>query len=180
MSLSTECAGPLLNARPANGERKLSAWRKPKVWAVVRQFTTIGNWLPERDDGVPLTTTRMPGSEEYQIGCRRVTQLGNAIYVEELNGIDDVTHELNYALISYPGATNPFPYSLINFQGKVIHKDVSLGNSTFIQWSGTFETEPEGKETMVNELEAWLRAAIFSLARYLQTNGTGKGNRYQV
>ncbi|KAK9799771.1 hypothetical protein WJX73_004200 [Symbiochloris irregularis] len=145
------------------------------VWRTVRSFTTIAQWLPKRDDGVALRSSRLPGSEEFQIGVRRLMEIEGHGYVEEVRCLDDYAHELKYATISYPGATNPFPYSLVNFQGKILNKTVTIGNSTFMQWSGTFQTEPEGVQIMVTELEAWLKSAMYSLARFLQNNNVGTG-----
>lgn len=48
-----------------------------------------------------------------------------------------------YRLISHPGASNPFPYAFLNYHSVLCCKSITVGNMTFMEWSGAFDTVPE-------------------------------------
>lgn len=53
-----------------------------------------------------------------------------------LSGSHTSSPRRKYAIISYPGASNPFPHSLVNFHAIMRCRSVTVGNATFLEWTG--------------------------------------------
>lgn len=122
------------------------------VWGIVRSFANLGSWL-EPVNGASMRTELLRGHSDNQIGCVRVVSLSGHHFAEQLEALDDLEHVQKYRLISHPGASNPFPYAFLNYHSVLCCKSITVGNMTFMEWSGAFDTVPEGMEEMHNMIE---------------------------
>ncbi|KAK9789190.1 hypothetical protein WJX73_000553 [Symbiochloris irregularis] len=136
------------------------------VWEVIRIFGNVADWVAPVGHFTTMNSELMPGHLEGQIGCKRIVTFNGKSYVQELTALDDDKHLQRYKTVSYPGAMNPFPYSLMDYTSCLQLRDVTLSDHTFIDWESEFATDPQGTETMQKLVRSQMESGIACLCDY--------------
>ncbi len=135
------------------------------VWAVVRDFNGLPNWLP----GVAGSSIE-GGEPADRVGCVRLIAVeGGASCSERLIALDDSRYSMSYGFVQ-----NLFP-----IRGHLATLElipVTSGERTFVQWSAEFEDLPghEG-ETAPVMLNNVFVVGLAALAAKLQGAGAPAG-----
>ncbi len=105
-----------------------------KVWAVIRDFNGLPNWLPAFSD------SRIEGGlPSDAVGCVRNFNLKEGGNIRErLLALSDVEYSCTYTIIS-----SPLPVE--NYVATLSLKPITDGNRTFAEWKAEFDS-PQPKE----------------------------------
>lgn len=120
------------------------------VWALVRDFGSIGSWLPgvkscvlEGDD---------PGD---RVGAVRRLDMGDVGLIrEQLLALSDTEHEVTFSIIE-----SALP--LWNYRSTIRLFSVTDGDRTFIRWQGQFETSPDHADAMQTRMPVQIYQPAF-------------------
>jgi hypothetical protein len=104
-----------------------------KVWAAVRDFHDL-SWSANVVEKVEVIGDKSGD----QIGAQRVL---NDAFHETLLGLDDVEHTIRYSIDDGPSPVSKD--DIENYIGCVRLSSVTDSNSTFIEWSSSWEKKGE-------------------------------------
>eukprot|EP00884_Botryococcus_braunii_P004948 jgi/Botrbrau1/14454/Bobra.0014s0098.1 len=147
--------------------------RVEDAWAAVRDWARL-SWIPQVD-GRRVTASLVSGGAGTDIGCIRRVKIGEQQIHEKLVAIDDETRTMKWRLISYPDTSNPFTASFVNYVSTMRLESITVGCTTFIDWSGEFFTEHDHAQGMKDIFERWYQTAAKSLEHMLQNQGPSSG-----
>jgi carbon monoxide dehydrogenase subunit G len=107
------------------------------VWGLIRDFGTLGNWLP----GVKTCVIEGDDAGD-RVGAIRRLEMGDVGMIrEQLLALSDVDHTVMFSIIE-----SALPIS--NYRSAIILLPITDGDRTFIQWRGQFEAPLEHAASM--------------------------------
>ncbi|KAK9853601.1 hypothetical protein WJX84_000224 [Apatococcus fuscideae] len=108
-------------------------------WQVIRDWGSFA-WLPQLFGSRLNSALQSDGTADDCV-VRRTT-FGKACVYERLLVLDDLQHLMRWQIITGKAdSQNPFPASLVNYVTAIQLLPVSVGNQTYLAWSGDFLTE---------------------------------------
>ncbi|MQR99983.1 SRPBCC family protein [Gluconobacter aidae] len=109
----------------------------PAVWGLIRDFGSIGNWLP----GVKICV--IEGDEAGdRVGAIRRLEMGDVgVIREQLLALSDVDHAVTFSIIE-----SALP--IWNYRSTISLLPITDGDRTFIQWRGQFSAPVEHAASM--------------------------------
>src|SRR5207249_3664114 len=103
-----------------------------KVWAVIRRFDAVVDWLP-----FVKSSPIEDGGDPTRVGCIRVlTQTDGEVFREVLVALSDAERSYSYTFVS-----SPVPVR--NHQTTLRVLPVTDGNRSYVEWSSRFDIDPE-------------------------------------
>ncbi|GIX26170.1 MAG: hypothetical protein KatS3mg123_0051 [Burkholderiales bacterium] len=105
-----------------------------KVWATVRNFHDL-SWAPQ----VVTKAVAVGDRKGDQIGAKRIL---NDAFHETLLALDDLERSLAYSIDDGPGPVAKGAVS--NYVGRVRVLPITENDTTFIEWSSTYESADPG------------------------------------
>jgi polyketide cyclase/dehydrase/lipid transport protein len=108
-----------------------------RVWAVVRDFNGLPNWMPL------IADSRIEdGLAADRVGCIRSFNLkaGGTIR-EQLLSLSDYDYSCSYAILSSPMGVE-------NYMATLKLSPITDGGRTFAEWSAEFECPPEREKEL--------------------------------
>jgi hypothetical protein len=128
-----------------------------RVWAIVGDFHGVGEWI-----SVLQTCVARGDRASEQVGAiREFTVRSGATLQEQLVAYDSVDHCYSYEFVG----TIPYPVS--SFRGTAHLLPIVEDGTTFIEWFGEFEAEPDVLDDVRNQLEKLYAGFIADLRRHL-------------
>jgi len=113
-----------------------------RVWALLRNFGDLSYFLAA--EGVELLDSASPTT----VGAfRRITLAGGGTGVEQLLGLSDLRHRLEYRYIDDPDL--PFR----NYVAEVSLIEITLDNRTLVDWRACYDVDPDHAESISNFIE---------------------------
>lgn len=120
------------------------------VWPLVRDFGSIGKWLPgvqdcqiEGDD---------PGDRVGAIRCLEMGDVG--LIREQLLALSDTDHAVTFSIIE-----SALP--IWNYRSTIRLFPVTDGERTFIRWKGCFEADPDHAHAMQTRMPTLIYQPAF-------------------
>ena len=124
----------------------------PTVWAVVREFGKLDEWLP------PIVGCETDGEG---IGAVRTLTLGDgAVVVERLEAHDDAARTLTYSMVD----AGPMP--LVDYVSTIEVSANPDGTST-MSWTGSFGVSGADEEETVGAIEGLYQTGLDAVAEKL-------------
>ncbi|MCP1214418.1 SRPBCC family protein [Acetobacter okinawensis] len=109
----------------------------PAVWGLIRDFGTLGNWLP----GVKTCVIEGDDAGD-RVGAIRRLEMGDVgVIREQLLALSDVDHAMMFSIIE-----SALP--IRNYRSTISLLPITNGDHTFIQWRGQFEAPVEHAASM--------------------------------
>ena len=131
-----------------------------KVWAVIRRFDAVVDWLP-----FVKSSPIEDGGDPTRVGCVRVlTQTDGEVFREVLVGLSDAERSYSYTFVS-----SPVPVR--NHQTKLRVLPITDGNRSYVEWSSRFEIDPEYEAQLVDLMNRNFLAGLRNLAKKSSRNG---------
>lgn len=124
----------------------------PKVWALVREFGRLDEWLP------PVVGCATEGEG---IGALRTLTLGDgAVVVERLEAHDDDARTLTYSM------TDAGPMPLVDYVSTIAVSPNPDGTST-MSWTGSFSVADADEAVVVGSIEGLYQSGLDSVREKL-------------
>ena len=131
-----------------------------KVWAVIRRFDAVVDWLP-----FVKSSPIEDGGDPTRVGCVRVlTQTDGEVFREVLVGLSDAERSYSYTFVS-----SPVPVR--NHQTKLRVLPITDGNRSYVEWSSRFEIDPEYEAQLVDLMNRNFLAGLRNLAKKSSRDG---------
>ena len=126
-----------------------------KVWATIRPFDAVANWLP-----FVKSSPIEDGGDPTRVGCVRIlTQTDGEVFREVLVALSDAERFYSYTFVSSPVSDRNHQTTLRVLQC----------NRSYIEWSSRFDIDPEHEAQLVDLMNrnffAGLRALAEKMAR---------------
>ena len=132
-----------------------------KVWATIRPFDAVVNWLP-----FVKSSPIEDGGDPTRVGCVRVlTQTDGEIFREVLVALSDAERSYSYTFVS-----SPVPVR--NHQTTLRVLPITDGDRSYVEWSSRFEIDPEYETRLVDLMNQNFLAGLRNLAKKLSTDGS--------
>ncbi len=134
----------------------------PSVWRLVRDFGTLGRWLP----GVKSCEIEgnEPGDRVGAIRCVEMEDVG--LIREQLLALSDVDHAVTFSIVE-----SALP--IRNYRSTISLLAITASDGTFIQWRGQFEASPEHAASMEARIPTQIYQPAFDrLAEILASDAT--------
>ena len=121
-----------------------------KVWALIRRFDAVVDWLP-----FVKSSPIEDGGDPTGVGCVRVlTQTDGEVFREVLVALSDAERSYSYTFVS-----SPVPVR--NHQTTLRVLPITDGDRSYVEWSSRFEIDPQHEAQLVDLMNqnflAWLR-----------------------
>ena len=130
-----------------------------KVWATIRQFDAVADWLP-----FVKSSPIEDGGDATRVGCIRVlTQTDGEVFREVLVALSDAER-----FYSYTFASSPVPVRNHRTTLKVL--PITDGHRSYVAWSSRFEVDPEHEAQLVDLMNQNFLAGIRNLAGIIGSN----------
>ena len=124
-----------------------------KVWAVIRRFDAVVDWLP-----FVKSSPIEDGGDPTRVGCIRIiTQTDGAVFREVLVALSDAERSYSYTFVG-----SPVPVR--NHQTALRVLPVTDGNRSYVEWSSRFDIDPEYEAQLVDLMNQNFLAGLRSLA----------------
>jgi hypothetical protein len=128
-----------------------------QVWAVVGDFHGVAKWMSALD-----TCVAVGGLAAGELGAiREVTTRDGLTVQERLVAYDGAGHSYSYEFVG----TIPYPVS--SYRGSAHLLPIVEDGTTFIEWFGDFEAEPDVREDVRGQFEALYALFIGDLRSHL-------------
>ncbi|MCY3830904.1 MAG: SRPBCC family protein [Rhodospirillaceae bacterium] len=122
------------------------------VWAIVREFGRLDDWLP------PVVVCR---TDRDGIGALRTLTLGDgAVVVERLEALDDAARTLTYSM------TDAGPMPLVDYVSTIAVRANVDGTAT-MKWSGSFGVSGADEGEVVASIEGLYQTGLDSVGEKL-------------
>ena len=131
-----------------------------KVWAVIRRFDAVVDWLP-----FVKSSPIEDGGDPTRVGCIRVlTQTDGEVFREVLVALSDAERSYSYTFVG-----SPVP---VRNQQTTLHVlPITDGDRTYVEWSSRFEIDPEYEAQLVDLMNRNFLAGLRNLAEKFGGNG---------
>lgn len=130
-----------------------------KVWAVIRRFDAVVDWLP-----FVKSSPIEGGGDPNRVGCVRVlTQTDGEVFREVLIALSDAERSYSYTFVS-----SPVPVR--NHQTTLRVLPITDGNRSYVEWSSRFEIDQEYEARLVDLMNQNFLAGLRNLAEKLGRN----------
>jgi hypothetical protein len=124
-----------------------------KVWAVIRPFDAVVNWLP-----FVKSSPIEDGGDPTRVGCVRVlTQTDGEVFREVLIALSDAERSYSYTFFSSPVPVRNHLTTL-----RVL--PISDGDHCYVEWSSRFEIDPKYEAQLVDLMNQNFLAGLRNLA----------------
>jgi NADPH2:quinone reductase len=135
-----------------------------EVWALLRDFASIGDWHPA------LPPSVIENGPADRVGCARVYPLAGG-HRETLVGLDD-----QHRTIAFTFADNAAGLPVRNYVSTMTVRPVTIGNCALVEWCSRFDCDEtdEGKTT-VQIRDGVLAAGLRALGERFGTAGQTPG-----
>jgi len=131
-----------------------------KVWAVIRRFDAVVDWLP-----FVKSSPIEDGGDPTRVGCVRVlTQTDGEVFREVLVGLSDAERSYSYTFVS-----SPVPVR--NHQTTLRVLPITDGDRSYVEWSSRFEIDPEYETQLVDLMNQNFLAGLRNLAKKSSRDG---------
>ena len=131
-----------------------------KVWAVIRRFDAVVDWLP-----FVKSSPIEDGGDPTRVGCVRVlTQTDGEVFREVLVALSDAERSYSYTFVS-----SPVPVR--NHQTTLRVLPITDGNRSYVEWSSRFEIDPEYETRLVDLMNQNFLAGLRNLAEKFSRDG---------
>ena len=131
-----------------------------KVWAVIRRFDAVVDWLP-----FVKSSPIEDGGDPTHVGCVRVlTQTDGEVFREVLVGLSDAERSYSYTFVSSPVPVRNHETTLRVFP-------ITDGNRSYVEWSSRFEIDPEYETQLVDLMNRNFLAGLRNLAKKSSRDG---------
>ena len=124
-----------------------------KVWATIRPFDAVVNWLP-----FVKSSPIEDGGDPTRVGCIRVlTQTDGEVFREVLVALSDAERSYSYT----------FGSSLVpvrNHETTLRVLPVTGANRSYLEWSSRFEIDPQHEAQLVDLMNQNFIAGLRNLA----------------
>ena len=129
-----------------------------KVWATIRRFDAVADWLP-----FVKSSPIEDGGDPTRVGCVRIlTQTNGGVFREVLVALSDAERFYSYTFVSSP-------VSVRNHRTTLRVLPITDGNRSYIERSSRFDIDPEHEAQLVDLMNrnffAGLRALAEKMAR---------------
>ena len=130
-----------------------------KVWATIRQFDAVADWLP-----FVKSSPIEDGGDATRVGCIRVlTQTDGEVFREVLVALSDAQR-----FYSYTFASSPVPVRNHRTTLKVL--PITDGHRSYVAWSSRFDVDPENERQLVDLMNRNFLTGLRSLAGKFSRN----------
>ena len=124
-----------------------------KVWAAIRPFDAVVNWLP-----FVKSSPIEDGGDPTRVGCVRIlTQTDGEVFHEVLVALSDTERSYSYTFVS-----SPVPVR--NHQTTLRVLPITDGNRSYVEWSSRFEIDREYEAQLVDLMNQNFLAGLRNLA----------------
>ena len=124
-----------------------------KVWAVIRRFDAVVDWLP-----FVKSSPIEDGGDPTRVGCIRVlTQTDGEVFREVLVALSDAERSYSYTFVS-----SPVPVR--NHQTTLRVLPITDGDRSYVEWSSRFDIDPEYEAQLVDLMNQNFLAGLRNLA----------------
>ena len=124
-----------------------------KVWAVIRPFDAVVNWLP-----FVKSSPIEDGGDPTRVGCVRVlTQTDGEVFREVLVALSDAERSYSYTFVSSPVPVRNHLTTL-----RVL--PITDGNRSYVEWSSRFEIDAKYERQLVDLMNQNFLAGLRNLA----------------
>jgi hypothetical protein len=131
-----------------------------KVWASIRRFDAVVNWLP-----FVKSSPIEDGGDPTRVGCVRVlTQTNGEVFREVLVALSDAERSYSYTFVS-----SPVPVR--NHRTTLRVLPITDGNRSYVEWSSRFEIDPEHEAQLVDLMNQNFLAGLRNLAEKFSRDG---------
>jgi hypothetical protein len=135
-----------------------------EVWALLRDFASIGDWHPA------LPASVIENGPADRVGCVRVYPLAGG-HRETLVGLDD-----QHRAIAFTFADNAAGLPVRNYSSTMTVRPVTIGNCAYVEWRSRFDCdEPDEDKTVAQIRDGVLAAGLRALAERFSTLGQAPG-----
>ncbi|MFC5187570.1 SRPBCC family protein [Actinomadura harenae] len=112
-----------------------------RVWAYLRDFGNLAEWMPGVDTGVIED-----GGPSDRVGCvRRIIGPGDTVFRERLTSLDDAARTYRYEILECP-----LPVRRCRATLRVV--PVTMTGESFVEWSADFSANADDEEAMAKTL----------------------------
>jgi len=130
-----------------------------KVWAVIRRFDAVVDWLP-----FVKSSPIEDGGDPTRVGCVRVlTQTDGEVFREVLVALSDAERSYSYTFVG-----SPVPVR--NHQTTLRVLPITVGNRSYVEWSSRFEIDTEYEAQLVDLMNRNFLAGLRNLAEKFDRN----------
>ena len=131
-----------------------------KVWAVIRRFDAVVDWLP-----FVKSSPIEDGGDPTRVGCIRVlTQTDGEVFREVLVALSDAERSYSYTFVS-----SPVPVR--NHQTTLHVLSITDGDRSYEEWSSRFDIDPEYEAQLVDLMNQNFLAGLRNLVEKFRGNG---------
>jgi len=131
-----------------------------KVWAVIRRFDAVADWLP-----FVKSSPIEDGGDSTRVGCIRVlTQTDGEMFREVLVALSDAERFYSYTFVS-----SPVPVR--NHRTTLRVLPITDGNRSYVEWSSRFEIDPKYEAQLVDLMNQNFLAGLRNLAEKCSRDG---------
>ena len=131
-----------------------------KVWAVIRRFDAVVDWLP-----FVKSSPIEDGGDPTHVGCVRVlTQTDGEVFREVLVGLSDAERSYSYTFVSSPVPVH-------NHQTTLRVLPITDGDRSHVEWSSRFDIDPEYEAQLVDLMNRNFLAGLRNLAKKSSRDG---------
>jgi len=124
-----------------------------KVWALIRRFDAVVDWLP-----FVKSSPIEDGGDPTGVGCVRVlTQTDGEVFREVLVALSDAERSYSYTFVS-----SPVPVR--NHQTTLRVLPITDGDRSYVEWSSRFEIDPQHEAQLVDLMNQNFLAGLRNLA----------------
>jgi len=124
-----------------------------KVWAIIRRFDAVVDWLP-----FVKSSPIEDGGDPTRVGCIRVlTQTDGEVFREVLVALSDAERSYSYTFVS-----SPVPVR--NHQTTLRVLPITDGDRSYVEWSSRFDIDPEYEAQLVDLMNQNFLAGLRNLA----------------
>jgi hypothetical protein len=130
-----------------------------KVWAMIRRFDAVVNWLP-----FVKSSPIEDGGDPTRVGCVRVlTQTDGEVFREVPVALSDAERSYSYTFVS-----SPVPVR--NHQTTLRVLPIIDGDRSYVEWSSRFEIDPEYEAQLVDLMNQDFLTGLRNLAEKFGQN----------
>jgi polyketide cyclase/dehydrase/lipid transport protein len=125
-----------------------------KVWATIRPFDAVVNWLP-----FVKSSPIEDGGDPTRVGCIRVlTQTDGEVFREVLVALSDAERSYSYTFVSSPVPARNHLTTL-----RVL--PIPDGDRSYVEWCSRFEIDPQYEARLVDLMNQNFLAGLRNLAK---------------
>ena len=129
-----------------------------QVWATIRGFDAVADWLP-----FVKSSPIEDGGDPTRVECVRVlTQTDGEVFREVLVALSDAERFYSYTFVS-----SPVPVR--NHRTTLRVLPITDGNRSYVEWSSTFEIDPQHEAQLVDLMSRNFLAGLRALAGKFST-----------